>query len=340
MRETRLKLDRIDGLEVFVQVAESGSLTAAGAALGLSTPLVSRRLAMLEKRLGVRLVDRSSRMTSLTSEGRELHPRASQLLQHLRETEAALAAKPGELNGTLRISVPTAAVEMGLIADTVALSLRHARLSVEIYLSDRPVDVISRGLDAALYLTDSPERHPGDAILGVHPTALAAAPSYLERCGRPRTPTDLLAHRTIRGVSRRGTPSTWRLYDADGVETELPPTPPMFLSDDLRVSYASVVGGAGIGRMPLAYVCKAARRGELELVLPQWRFRPIVIAATLRRRGIKSSKVQALFDLVATGLARVDRLAEGSPIEAHYRAEIAALPALSTPRNGYAAARE
>jgi DNA-binding transcriptional LysR family regulator len=325
MSEKKLKLDRIDGLEVFVQIAESGSLTAAGTALGLSTPLISRKLATLEGCLGVRLIDRSSRMASLTSEGRELYPRAAALLQQLRETEAALAAKPGELSGTVRMSIPTAAVEMGLIADSVALFRKHANLSVEVYLSDRPVDVVSRGLDAALYLTDSPERHPGDVILGQHPTSLAAAPEYLERAGRPKSPQDLLAHRTIRAVSRRGTPSSWYLIGTGGEEVELPPSNPMYLSDDLRVSYAAVVGGAGIGRMPLAYIAKAVCSGELELVLPKWRFRPIMVAATLRRRGIKSSKMQALFELVNAGLERVDKLAAGSPLEPYYREQVAAL---------------
>jgi hypothetical protein len=68
------------------------------------------------------------------------------------------------------------------------------------HLSDRPVDVIGRGYDAALYSTDAPDRHPGDLILGRHPTALAAAPSYLDRAGRPTTPEDLLRHCTIRGA--------------------------------------------------------------------------------------------------------------------------------------------
>jgi DNA-binding transcriptional LysR family regulator len=320
----KIALDRIQDLEVFVQVVERGSMTAAGVTLGLSTPLVSRRLAALERQLGVRLVDRSSRLLNLTSEGREFFARASNLLEQLRDAEAALHAKPGELRGTLRVSVPSAAVEMGLIADFGALCRRHAQLNVEVTLSDRPQDVVGRGLDAALFLTDAPDRHPGSLVLGQHPTSLAAAPEYLERAGRPQTPQDLLKHRTIRAVSRRGTPSAWQLIDDAGREVEIPATDPMILSDDLRVTYAAVTAGAGIARMPLGHIARASKRGQLELVMPDWRFRPIMLMCTLRRRGAASNKVQALLELVDVALRRIDDFAAGSPLEAYYRARTAA----------------
>lgn len=320
----RFGLERIQDLEVFVQIAERSSMTAAGIALKMSTPLVSRRLAQLERALGVRLVDRSSRLLALTSEGREFYARAANLLEQLAEAEAALHAKPGELRGTLRISVPTAAIEMGLVAELSAVFRRHAQLNIEVYLSDRPVDVISRGLDAALFLTDAPDRHPGDMILGQHPTSLAASPEYLDRAGRPQKPEELIAHRTIRAVSRRGTPSPWTLIDESGREIEIPPRGPMMLSDDLRVNYSAVIAGAGIARMPLGYIARAATRNSLELVLPQWRFRPIMLAATLRRRGAGSNKVAALLELVRSALAKVEGLASGTPLESYYRARVRA----------------
>jgi DNA-binding transcriptional LysR family regulator len=331
----RTKIDSIEDLDIFVRIVESGTMTAAGLSLGMSTPMVSRRLATLERNLGVRLVDRTSRMLVLTEQGREFHARAESLLQQVHDAEAALHAQAGELRGTLRISVPTAAAETGVVADFVALFHKHTSLSLEMRLSDRPVDVVASGLDAALYLTDAPDRHPGDLVIGQHPTSLCAAPAYLRRAGVPSSPDALAQHRTVRAVSRRGTPTCWTLMSTDGRECKVPPSGAMFLSDDLRVLYTATINGAGIGRMPVGYIARAASAGELEVVLPQWRFRPIMIAATLRRRGAMTAKIAALLELTRITLQRIDALAIASPLEQYFREQVAltdpAHPTAATP---------
>jgi DNA-binding transcriptional LysR family regulator len=239
------------------------------------------------------------------------------------------------LRGTLRISLPTAAAETGVLADFVSLFRRHPELSIEMHLSDRPVDVIGRGFDAALYLTDAPDRHPGDLVLAQHPTLLAAAPSYLDRAGRPDTLEDLLDHRTIRAVSSRGKASDWLLIHEDGREEILPPAGGMFLSSEVRVLYTAAISGAGIGRVPLGFLARAANNGELEVVLPQWRFRPIMVAASVRRAGDRSSKVSALLELAMGALRRIDDFTVSVPLEEHYRRQLtqpdSALSAADTP---------
>lgn len=318
MKLIRPGVDRIADLELFVRTVERGSLTAAGVSLGLTTPLVSRGLARLEAALGVRLIDRTSRMVVLTSHGREFHARAESVLRLVREAEGAMRMQADELHGTLRVSLPTSAVEIALIASFVELFQRQPDFSIEVHLSDRPVDVIARGLDAALYLTDAPDRHPGDVILGRHPTSLAAAPGYLDRAGRPTEPEELLHHRTVRAVSARGRPSDWALTHEDGREIVLPPGGAMFLSDELRVLSTAIMCGAGIGRMPVGYVVQSELAGELESVLPQWRFRPMMIALTVRQQGARSAKVTALIELALSTLERIDALAIGRPPEALY----------------------
>ena len=198
------RIERINDVRIFLRVVERGGLTAAGVSLSMSTPQVSKRLSALEKSLSVRLIDRSSRLLVLTDAGREFYPRAQAIVQSIREAEMAVAGSTGELGGTLRISVPTALGEQNLVSDFVALFMRNPKLSIEIHLSDRPVDVIENGLDAALYLTDAPDRHPGDMILATHPTSLAASPEYLDRAGRPSSENELDRHPTIRAVSERG----------------------------------------------------------------------------------------------------------------------------------------
>ena len=323
MKESRSGIDRIEDIELFVSVVERGSLTAAAVAAGLSVSLVSRRLSDLERSLSVRLIDRSSRMLVLTEHGREFHGRAESILHVVREAEAALRSKANGLRGTMRLSLPTAVAEIGLLADFVSLFSRHPELSIEMHLSDRPVDVIGRGFDAALYLTDAPDRHPGDLILARHPTLLAAAPAYLDRVGRPGTLEDLLKHRTIRAVSSRGKATDWLLIHEDGREQVLPPAGGMFLSSEVRVLYAAAIAGAGIGRVPLGSLARATDARELEMVLPQWRFRPVMVAATVRRNGVRSSKVSALLELALGTLRRIEDLTIASPLEAHYRRQMA-----------------
>lgn len=132
MKAAKLGLHSIENIELFVRIVERESLTAAGASLGISTSLVSRRLAALERSLGVRLIDRSSRLLMLTEQGRDFHAHALSLLQHIRDIETALRAKGGELRGTLRVSLPNAAAETEFMRDIVALFHRHANLCIDV----------------------------------------------------------------------------------------------------------------------------------------------------------------------------------------------------------------
>jgi DNA-binding transcriptional LysR family regulator len=314
---------RVQDLEVFVQLVGCGSFTKAGLLLGMSTSAISKRIAALEQHLGVRLLDRTSRVMSMTSDGREFFARASNVCQQLREAESSLGTPDGQLHGTLRVSLPTAAVEMGILGDFVDISARHSGLNMEIYLSDRSVDLVGKALDAALFLTDDPDRHLGDLVLGLQPTVLVGSSAFLDRMGRPSSPEQLGALRSIRAISRRGNAIPWKLFGPGGQEFTVPVAGPTLLSDDLRVTYMSAISGGGLARVPLAYIADTTKPMQLEQVLPQWRFPPIVLMAALRHRHVLSKKVKALIELVQVGLDRMDALAEGGPMADYYKAAVA-----------------
>ena len=308
------RIERINDVRIFLRVVERGGLTAAGNSLSMSTPQVSKRLSALEKTLKVRLIDRSSRLLVLTDAGREFYPRAQAIVQSVREAEMAMVASSGELGGTLRVSLPTALGEENLVSDFVALFIQNPKLSIEIHLSDRPVDIIENGLDAAVYVTDAPDRHPGDLILATYPTSLAASPEYLDRAGRPSSENELDRHPTIRAVSERGQAAEWVLtHRDDGRRVVLPPNGSMFLSHDFRVLHAAAISGAGIARLPLGYILRGVAFNSLELLLPEWEFRPISIMAALRHKGARSIKVRALLELAHTTMVRINALAEVNP---------------------------
>jgi DNA-binding transcriptional LysR family regulator len=321
LRVSHLGIERIEDLEIFVRIVERGSLTSAGVSLGMTTAVISRRLSALEQGLGARLIDRNSRMLVLTERGREFHRRAEAILRMVTEASREIRSSTHDVRGTLRVSMPTSATDSHFLAYFVRAFHDHPELNIELHLSDRPVDVVAQGLDAAFYVTDAPDRHPEDAILGLHPTCLAASPAYLDRVGRPANPEDLGEHRTIRAVSSRGRGAVWVLTHADGRKILVPPSERMFLTDDLRLSFSAVVEGAGIGRMPLGYVAQGMGAGMLELVLPQWRFRPIMLAANVRRSGKHSAKVQLMLKIVSDLLEHIDALAADTPLDEYFKTQ-------------------
>ena len=170
---------------------------------------------------------------------------------------------------------------------------------------------------------DDPDRHLGDLVLGLQPTVLVGSPAFLDRMGRPTSPEELGTLRSIRAISRRGNPIPWKLFGPGGKEFIVPVAGPTLLSDDLRVTYMSAISGGGLARVPLAYIADATRSMQLEQVLPQWRFPPIVLMAALRHRHVLSKKVKALIELVQVGLDRMDALGEGGPMADYYKAAVA-----------------
>jgi DNA-binding transcriptional LysR family regulator len=327
------KIDRVQDIEIFLCIIERGSLTGAASVFDLSVPQISKRISKLEESLGAHLIDRSSKTLVLTEAGREFYDHAVSIVEAIKSSEEALSTAADQIRGTLRISVPTAAAEVGIISDFVDLILSNDKLSIEIYLSDRPTDIIRHGLDAAIYLTDAPDRHPGDIILAQHPTSLAASPSYLDKYGRPNVPEDLERHRTIRAVSSKGIPADWELTHNSGKKNIIKKSSSMFLSDEVRVLYTATVCGAGIGRMPIGYINKAALSRQLELVLPEWRFRPIMVAASLRRPGMRSKKIDALFGLAKTVLERINSFSVNSTFEHHHKAQSTSVKDLHSKSN-------
>lgn len=203
------------GYELFVQIVDAGSLSAAGRRLNISPAMVSKCLAQLETRLGTRLIHRTTRRLSLTEAGDSFHTDVVAILAASREAEARVSGHEREMVGTLRISAPTSFGRLyvaPILSDFLDV---HPRINVQLDLSDGFLDLISERIDVAIRITGAVAPGLVAHRLGDSPRVLCAAPSYLARHGAPARIADLADHHLLAAVGQL----PWRLEGPNGVTT-------------------------------------------------------------------------------------------------------------------------
>jgi DNA-binding transcriptional LysR family regulator len=199
----------LNALIAFLAVARRRSFAAAGRDLGVSTSALSQSVRLLEERLGVALLTRTSRCVALTDAGQRLLENTGPAVDQVLESLQTVTAKPGEITGRVRLSVPTAAVRLVLARLLPRFVERYPNVEVDVRVENRFVNIVAEGLDAGIRLVEAIDRDMVHVRLsGAARLVVAAAPSYLERPGVPQKPTDLLQHDCI---CNRLTPSGERM---------------------------------------------------------------------------------------------------------------------------------
>jgi len=271
----------------FAEVVERGGFAAAGRALGLPKSRLSRRLAELEARLGVRLLHRTTRKLSLTPVG-ELYLRHCTAVRDEAEAAAeAVAQVQTEPRGVLRVSCPVTLAQTVVGELLPQFLLRHPLLRVDMRVSNRVVDLVEEGVDVALRVRPTLE-DSGSLIvkpLGSSLALLVASPAQLQRQGPPAGPQELDRLDTVAmsGIDGR---ANWRLRGPDGAEHLLSHRP-RYVADDLLTLKFAVLSGLGISVLP-DYLCQdELADGRLVQVLPGWAPTPgLVHAVYASRRGL------------------------------------------------------
>ena len=187
-------MDRLREMEMFARIVEAGSFSAAARDLNMGQPAVSKTIANLENRLGVRLLTRSTRKLSPTEAGTAFYERAVRAISEADEAEAAARGAGAGLEGRLRVSAPVTFSRLHLVPKLGSFLDAHPKVQLELLMDDRVVDLVAENIDVALrmgVLTDSALRA---RKLGHDERLVIASPSYLARRGTPRTPADLLEH--------------------------------------------------------------------------------------------------------------------------------------------------
>lgn len=293
-------MDRFLEMQVFSGVVEAGSFTAAADTLGMSKAAVSRHVAELEERLGVRLLHRTTRKLSPTTEGEIFHARCRELLANLFEAEAEITARSGEAAGLLKVNVPVSFGLMHLAALWPAFLARHPRLSLDITLSDRIVDLVEEGFDCAVRIGQLPASTLISRRLASTRLVLCASPGYLRRRGEPVQPSDLPAHDVI-SYSLFSSGENWSFTGPEGEQLSVKVLPRVRTNsgDTCR---AAAVQDQGLILQPSFIVGPDLAAGTLVETMAGYRSRELGIYAVYPSRKFVSPKVRLLVDFLVESL--------------------------------------
>ena len=291
-------LDDLGELRTFQRILARGSLSAAARDLGVGLAVVSKRLATLERRVGARLINRTTRSLSPTEAGAALAIHVERVLDEIDAAEAQLASGRDGPHGLLRVSAPISFGRIHLAPIAADLIARHPRLDIELLLSDRIVDLVEERIDIAVRIGPPRDSTAVMRKLADGRRILVASPAYLDRHGRPRGPDDLEGHVWLRygdGLA------PWRLEGPDGAVAELPARPRL-RADNGDAVQDWAIAGCGIMLKSSVDVAAEVRAERLEQVLPDWRSAPTPIYALLPSARHLASKARVFLD------AAVERL--------------------------------
>lgn len=296
-------MDRFTEIELFVQVAETGSLSRAAEALGLSNAAASRHLKALEDRLAARLVERNTRRLFLTDTGQKYFSRAKTLLADLKDAEDAVNASTLNPTGTLRITA-SLSFSMQHVAPLLReYTQRYPNVSVHLEAANRYFDIIDNNIDVAIRTREfEPDSNITIRRLGETRRILAASPRYLARMGRPRTLEELQQHKLLI-YTHANNPNELR-FTRQG-ETSTQQVKGLLESNDGQILRAAALDGMGILVQPTYILYDDMVAGRLVPVLDDWDLPRLTINLAYPSRKHLSAKVRTFIDFMAAHFAKM-----------------------------------
>ncbi|WP_028310475.1 MULTISPECIES: LysR family transcriptional regulator [Derxia] len=291
-------MDGLLGLKVFREVVDAGSFAGAAERLGLSAAMTSKHIAALERRVGARLLNRTSRHLSLTEAGERYHAHAAGALELLDEAEAELLGIQDRPRGLLRVTAPVWAATPRFARMLVDYHARYPEVVVDLRLENRKVDLASEGFDLALRVTNEPT--PSLVARPVCPIRLllVAAPAYLDRAGRPAGPDDiprldaiLPTYVDMSSVTMNGPAGPARLRPRSVLKT-----------DDTLLALRAVQAGLGIAWLPDVLIVDDLAEGRLERLLSDHEHPPFMLHALWASRRFTPPKLRSFVDFAVAAL--------------------------------------
>ncbi|WP_437622710.1 LysR substrate-binding domain-containing protein [Sorangium sp. So ce1151] len=296
--------DEWNDIALFARIAEHGGLSAAGRALGVPKSSLGRRLQLLEERLGVRLVQRTSRKFIITDVGEEVLEHARAMRVAADAVESVARHRVAEPSGMIRVTC-SIGMSKHLVAPLLPRFMAlHPRVDVFLHATNRFVDLVEERFDIALrgYGGPLPDTGLVQRLLSPTPWVLMAAPRYLAARGVPATPDELRTHTglLLGGPSSR---AVWRLHSREA--TEEIPFAPRLRTDDSVTFLGAAVAGLGIAALP-EYSCRdESARGQLRRVLPGWQVGDHRVTMLVPSRRGQLPAVRALADFLAVEVPRL-----------------------------------
>lgn len=286
----------LENIRVFVRVVELGSLSAAGRHMRISPAVASHRMKELEKHVGVRLFNRTTRQLSPTEQGKLFYEGCLEVLHALEQAEATVAAVGGRPRGAIRVTVPLGLGRRVIAPAVPDFHALYPEIEVRLRLSDYMIDLAREGVEVAIRLAALDDSSLKMRKICECERVLCAAPAYLEERGTPETPEDLAEHNCLQLRYPGSTQFRWPLQTKDGI-SKLAVSGP-FESDDGDILTDWALSGQGIIMKPLFEVAGHLRSGALHPVLLQTPPEPVSLAILYPHRRLLAPKIKAFADFM------------------------------------------
>lgn len=293
-------MDKYQEMRVFTAVVDAASFVGAGDALNMSKAAVSRHISDLEQRLGVRLMHRTTRKLSLTSEGEVFLARSREILASIEASEAELSTRSVTASGLLKISVPVSFGIRHLAPLWSEFLAKHPQVTLDVQLADRVIDLVEEGFDLAVRIARLPDSSLISRQLASTRLVLCAAPSYLKRRGTPQHPSELTQHEVV-SYSLMAMGDQWQFIGPEGPVSAK--VHPRMWSNNGDTCISAALQGAGIQLQPTFLIEQQLASGQLVEILPQYRSVELGIYAVYPSRKFVLPKVRALVEFLSTKLA-------------------------------------
>ena len=294
----------LNDLVYFAEVVDRGGFAAAGRALGLPKSRLSRRVAELEARLGVRLLQRTTRKLSMTAVGEQYHRHCVAMREDAQAAADAVAQVQTEPRGTIRVACPVTLAQTTLGPILPQYLARYPQVRIDMRVSNRVVDLVEEGFDVALRVRPTLD-DSGSLVVknfGTSRTLLVGSPVQMARQRRPASVDDLARLDTV-NMSTVGDTATWQLAGPDGATHDFQHQP-RYVADDLMTLKLAVLAGTGICALPDYLCADELRDGRLVAVLPGWAPRPGIFHAVFpSRRGLVPA-VRKFLDFLGEAIER------------------------------------
>jgi DNA-binding transcriptional LysR family regulator len=290
-----MEMDRLAAMEVFVRVVEAGSFSGAARQLRVGQPAVSKAVAQLEDRLGVRLLLRSTHRLTPTEAGRNFYERAKRAIEEAEEAELAARGAGATLSGRLRISAAVTFARINVIPRLPVFLSEHPALDIDVVLDDRNIDLVEEGIDVALRMGELADSALTARKIGQSPRRVIGSPAYFDAMGVPQTPADLAKHQAV-VYEQRGGGTEWT-FRRGIAETSVT------VDGRVRVSAAEgvregVFAGLGLVIASEWMFAPELKSGAVISVLDDWLLPPIDLWAVFPTGRQASAKARAFASFI------------------------------------------
>ena len=287
-------MDRIQAIRLFIRVVDLGSFSRAAVDMGIGQPSATKLVAQLEKRLGSRLLHRSTHGVTPTEIGALYYEKCRLIAHHVDEAETVAALMQSQVQGALRISTSVAFGRRVLVPLVMRFMQAHPKLQVELSFEDRYANLVEQGIDVAIRMGPLADSALGVRYLGVNPWLVVASAEYLQRRGTPGKPADLATHDALVYSSVQGD-ARWHFTGADGKALPVLVKGPL-RSNNLSALLAAARAGMGVAALPWYVASESVRSGAVQPVLTGWSLPSQEIHAVFPSPRLVPAKVSGFVD--------------------------------------------